>query len=64
MLEYVALSCRGVALAKTDADAGTQLTIFDSSASEKQFLIFHITSVKNKISDTFYPNSNPNLISI
>ena len=34
-LEHVALSCLSVALAKTEADAGAQLTIFDSSASEK-----------------------------
>jgi hypothetical protein len=33
-------NCHGVALAKTEADAGTQFTIYDSSAPQKQLLIF------------------------
>ena len=36
----VGLTCRGVASAKTEADADTQLTVFDSSAFKKQLLIF------------------------
>jgi len=37
------LTCRGVVRrTKTEADSGTQLTFSDSSASEKQLLIFFI----------------------
>jgi hypothetical protein len=36
------LFCGCVASAKTEAEAGTQFTIFDSSALKKQCLIFFI----------------------
>ena len=38
--QYVALYCRGVASAKSEADAGIRFTFSDSFASEKQLLIF------------------------
>jgi hypothetical protein len=42
--QYVELPCPVVARrAKSEADSGTQLTFSDSSASEKQLLIFSVT---------------------
>jgi len=41
MPQYVGPTCRGVARrAKTETDADTQLTVFESFASDKQLLIF------------------------